>query len=150
MMTGAASGRSVLARWDGDGIELEGPSDVMTPENLSILSNYKPIIEAEARQRAGEWVALHELHELYELHFLLYGVDRKKKSPSFSSSCEVHKSPQSVEPSGLLDRTDWQCPAHARHRDFWVSDFGLKICTTCHPDPRVLRAAWLASKDGAQ
>ncbi len=89
MMTGAASGRSVLARWDGDGIELEGPSDVMTPENLSILSNYKPIIEAEARQRAGEWVALHELHELYELHFLLYGVDRKKKSPSFSSSCEV-------------------------------------------------------------
>lgn len=53
-------------------------------------------------------------------------------------------------PSGLPDRTDWQCPAHARHRDFWVSDFGLKICATCHPDPRVLRAAWLASKDGAQ
>ncbi len=53
-------------------------------------------------------------------------------------------------PSGLPDRTDWQCPAHARHRDFWVSDFGLKICATCHPDPRVFRAAWLASKDGAQ
>ncbi len=55
-----------------------------------------------------------------------------------------------VGPSGLPDRTDWQCPAHARHRDFWVSDFGLRICATFHPDPRVLRAAWLASKDGAQ
>ena len=37
----------------------------------------------------------------------------------------------------------WQCPTgYARHREFWVSDYGLKICAICHPGPVNGGAAW--------
>lgn len=46
-------------------------------------------------------------------------------------------------PSGSLSHTFWQCPTgYARHREFWVSDYGLKICAICHPGPVKGGAAW--------
>ena len=37
----------------------------------------------------------------------------------------------------------WQCPTgYARHREFWISDFGLKICSICHPGPCKGGASW--------
>lgn len=39
-------------------------------------------------------------------------------------------------PSGSPASAMWQCPSgYARHREFWVSDYGLKICAICHPGP---------------
>lgn len=32
---------------------------------------------------------------------------------------------------------DWTCPLG--HREFWVSDYGLKICSKCHPKPEKRR-----------
>lgn len=42
---------------------------------------------------------------------------------------------------------DWRCPLG--HREFWISDYGLKICSRCHPNPLELRAAWIAGQGGA-
>jgi hypothetical protein len=41
------------------------------------------------------------------------------------------------EPSGSPAPSDsWECPTgYARHREFWISDYGLKICSICHPGP---------------
>jgi len=37
----------------------------------------------------------------------------------------------------------WQCPTgYARHREYWVSDYGLKICSICHPGPVNGGASW--------
>ena len=42
--------------------------------------------------------------------------------------------------------SDWRCPLG--HREFWISDHGLKVCSRCHPNPLELRAAWLAGQGG--
>ena len=34
----------------------------------------------------------------------------------------------------------WACPLG--HREFWLSDFNLKICAKCHPRPVKGGAAW--------
>lgn len=34
----------------------------------------------------------------------------------------------------------WACPLG--HREFWVSDCGLKVCAKCHPRPVKGGAAW--------
>lgn len=37
----------------------------------------------------------------------------------------------------------WECPTgYARHREFWTSDYGLKICAVCHPQPSKGGTAW--------
>jgi len=37
----------------------------------------------------------------------------------------------------------WQCPTgYARHREFWVSDYGLRICSICHPGPSKGGESW--------
>lgn len=37
----------------------------------------------------------------------------------------------------------WECPTgYARHREYWTSDYGLKICATCHPRPGKGGATW--------
>jgi|GEM_PF-6890414 len=37
----------------------------------------------------------------------------------------------------------WECPTgYARHREFWTSDYGLKICVICHPGPVKGGAPW--------
>lgn len=37
----------------------------------------------------------------------------------------------------------WECPTrYARHREFWTSDYGLKICSICHPGPAKGGTAW--------
>lgn len=37
----------------------------------------------------------------------------------------------------------WECPTgYARHREFWTSDYGLRICSICHPGPGKGGAAW--------
>ncbi|MDO9582658.1 MAG: hypothetical protein Q7J24_06055 [Desulfomicrobium sp.] len=37
----------------------------------------------------------------------------------------------------------WQCPTgYARHREYWISDYGLRICSTCHPAPSKGGASW--------
>lgn len=43
----------------------------------------------------------------------------------------------SGEPSGSpAPSASWECPTrYARHRESWVSDYGLRICATCHPRP---------------
>ncbi len=39
--------------------------------------------------------------------------------------------------------SQWQCPTgYARHREFWVSDYGLKICSICHPGPDKGGTSW--------
>ena len=35
----------------------------------------------------------------------------------------------------------WECPT-GRHFEFWTSDYGLRICTICHPQPGKGGAAW--------
>lgn len=38
---------------------------------------------------------------------------------------------------------DWQCPSgYARHREYWTSAYGLKICTICHPGPCKGGSTW--------
>lgn len=32
---------------------------------------------------------------------------------------------------------EWRCPL--KHRHYWVSHSGMKICSTCHPQPRTRR-----------
>ncbi len=32
---------------------------------------------------------------------------------------------------------DWTCPLG--HREFWISAYGLRICSTCHPKPEKMR-----------
>ena len=49
------------------------------------------------------------------------------------------------EPAGspAPSSDQWQCPTgYARHREFWVSDYGLKICSICHPGPVKGGASW--------
>ncbi|SFK54936.1 hypothetical protein SAMN04488082_1375 [Desulfomicrobium apsheronum] len=37
----------------------------------------------------------------------------------------------------------WECPTgYARHREFWTSDHGLRICAICHPQPGKGGATW--------
>lgn len=37
----------------------------------------------------------------------------------------------------------WQCPTgYARHRESWVSHYGLRICSICHPGPSKGGAPW--------
>lgn len=37
----------------------------------------------------------------------------------------------------------WECPTgYARHREFWTSDYGLRICSICHPGPSKGGVAW--------
>ena len=37
----------------------------------------------------------------------------------------------------------WECPTgYARHREFWTSDYGLRICSICHPGPSKGGASW--------
>lgn len=39
--------------------------------------------------------------------------------------------------------SQWECPTgYARHREFWTSDYGLRICSICHPGPVKGGAAW--------
>jgi len=39
-------------------------------------------------------------------------------------------------PLGASAPAIWQCPSgYARHHEFWMSDYGLKICAICHPGP---------------
>lgn len=45
------------------------------------------------------------------------------------------------DPSPVSD--DWQCPSgYARHREYWTSAYGLKICTICHPGPCKGGSTW--------
>ena len=37
----------------------------------------------------------------------------------------------------------WECPTgYARHREFWTSAHGLRICSICHPQPVKGGATW--------
>ena len=47
-------------------------------------------------------------------------------------------------PSGSRSLSDqWECPTgYARHREFWTSDHGLRICSICHPQPVKGGAPW--------
>ena len=40
----------------------------------------------------------------------------------------------------LANSIPWACPLG--QREFWVSDYGLKICAKCHPRPVKGGAAW--------
>ena len=40
----------------------------------------------------------------------------------------------------LASSSPWACPLG--HREFWLSDYGLKICAKCHPRPVKGGAAW--------
>lgn len=49
------------------------------------------------------------------------------------------------EPSGspAPSSDPWECPTgFARHREYWISDYGLKICAICHPGPGKGGATW--------
>lgn len=50
----------------------------------------------------------------------------------------------SGEPSGSpAPSASWECPTnYARHREFWTSDHGLRICSLCHPQPSKGGATW--------
>ncbi len=44
-------------------------------------------------------------------------------------------------PSGSpVPSIPWACPLE--HREFWLSDYGLKVCAKCHPRPVKGGAAW--------
>ncbi|NCC04831.1 MAG: hypothetical protein EOM37_12520 [Proteobacteria bacterium] len=45
--------------------------------------------------------------------------------------------------SPALSPDQWECPTrYARHREYWISDYGLKICSICHPGPNKGGASW--------
>jgi len=45
--------------------------------------------------------------------------------------------------SGSPSPASWQCPTgYARHRESWVSDYGLRICSICHPGPSKGGTSW--------
>ena len=47
-------------------------------------------------------------------------------------------------PSGSPSPSDpWECPTgYTRHREFWTSAHGLRICSICHPQPTERGATW--------
>lgn len=46
------------------------------------------------------------------------------------------------EPSGspAPSSDPWECPLG--HRESWLSDYGLRICSRCHPGPAEGGASW--------
>lgn len=47
------------------------------------------------------------------------------------------------EPSSSPTSDEWECPTgYARHREFWTSEYGLRICSICHPQSVKEGATW--------
>lgn len=40
----------------------------------------------------------------------------------------------------------WAC--QLGHVDFWISDYGIKVCSKCHPKTKQLRIEWEAFQGG--
>jgi len=46
-------------------------------------------------------------------------------------------------PSDSPAPDEWECPTgYARHREFWISEYGLRICSICHPQSVKEGATW--------
>ena len=46
-------------------------------------------------------------------------------------------------PAGSPHSTAWDCPTgYARHREFWTSEYGIRICSICHPQTVKGGATW--------
>ena len=60
-----------------------------------------------------------------------------------AKDCESPTSPTDTHDSGrksvapITTSQDWACPLG--HREFWISAYGLRICSTCHPKPEKMR-----------
>lgn len=50
------------------------------------------------------------------------------------SSCPTDRVPMSGKSGTTIEEDLWTCPLG--HRTYWVSDYGLKICSTCYPKPK--------------
>lgn len=117
----AASGRYIMGRWDGSGIEIDAPAGALSPKVISLLREHKPMIKIALMPIAGTWLRIGELGEHGELQILLdgrvedcSGLNEGNRTPPYSAS------------------DSWRCPLG--HREYWVSDYGLKICCRCHPN----------------
>lgn len=84
----------------------------------------------------GAWLRIGELGEHGELQILLDGRIEEPDStelipaagPVQNSQCPAERARKSSDSiSGF-----WRCPLG--HREYWVSDYGLKICCRCHPN----------------
>lgn len=55
----------------------------------------------------------------------------------------IHELTRGPSGSPAPSTDPWECPTgYARHREFWISDYGLRICAICHPQPSKGGATW--------
>ena len=127
-----------MARWDGSGIQIDAPIGALSPEVLALLREHKTMIETLLMPFAGTWLRIGELGEHGELQILLDGRIEEPDStelipaegPVQDSRCPADKACTSSDSTS----ESWHCSLG--HREYWVSDYGLKICCRCHPNIR--------------
>ena len=136
MTNEAASGRYIMGRWDGSGIEIDAPAGALSPKVLGLLQEHKPMIEIALLPIAGAWLRIGEFGEHGELQILLDGRAEEtgitELAPPAGPFKNAHRTAEVSRTSPDSATESWRCPLG--HREYWVSDYGLKICCRCHPN----------------
>ncbi|NCC04597.1 MAG: hypothetical protein EOM37_11285 [Proteobacteria bacterium] len=136
MNSKAACDRYIMARWNDAGIEIDAPAGAFSSEALGLLRKHKPLIEMELLPLAGAWLRIGELGEHGELQILLDGRTEETGTTELAPPAvpfpDVHRPAEVSRTSPDSAFEHWRCPLG--HREYWVSDYGLKICCRCHPN----------------
>ena len=132
----AASGRYIMGSWDGSGIEIDAPAGALSPKALGLLREHRTMIKEALKPYAGTWLRIGELGEHGELQILLDGrieePDSTELIPAAGSVQDSQCPAERARSSSNSTSGSWRCPLG--HREYWVSDYGLKICCRCHPN----------------
>lgn len=135
MNTEAACSRNIMARWDGSGIEVDAPAGALSTEVLGLLRQHRPALMAKLLPLAGIWLQIGELSEHGELQILFGGRPGEANTANTSVPAGLLQDdgypPERNYPTQNLVPTSWRCPLG--HHEYWLSDYGLKICCRCHP-----------------
>lgn len=131
----AACDRNIMARWDGSGIQVDAPAGALSPKALGLLREHRTMIKEALKPFAGTWLRIGELGEHGELQILLDGrieePDSTELIPAAGPVLDSHCPADKTRTSSDSTSASWRCPLG--HREYWVSDYGLKICCRCHP-----------------
>ena len=131
----AACSRNIMARWDGSGIEVDAPAGALSTEVLGLLRQHRPALKAKLLPLAGAWLQIGELGEHGELQILYSGRSEETDTantpvPAGLLQDDDYSAERNYPTQDLAPRS-WRCPLG--HREYWISDYGLKICCRCHP-----------------
>lgn len=124
-----------MARWDGSEIEIDAPAGALSSELMALLRQHRPALKAKLLPLAGVWLQIGELGEDGELQILFGGrveeTDTANRPVPAGLLQDDDYPPERNYPTQDFVPTSWRCPLG--HREYWVSDYGLKICCRCHP-----------------